>query len=281
MRIGITSDIHTDISPANEKIIKHLADTIKHSELDALIIAGDISPSPIKFSQTISKLSDSTYKTIFVAGNHDIWLPNSNSSLTSYNKYELITAICKEHKIHHLGDSPLIIDNIGFCGTIGWYDYSFKSDKYQIPEKYYIEKTYGGSVWNDVNFANWQNSDKEVAKRFENDLQNQINSIKDKVSSIIVATHHIPFRECVTYHNELPWDFFSAFMGSKGLGEICLNEPLVTHAIFGHTHSDYFMDIKRDGYHKVTAICSPIGYLTDPPQNLAEYAKNKLKIINV
>jgi len=284
MRIGITSDIHTDISPANHKIVKHLSDIVQDSEIDVFIICGDISPSPLEFSKTISAFQDIQCKKLLVAGNHDIWIASKNGYITSYQKYEIITALCKEHDFHHLGDSAMIINEIGFCGTIGWYDYSFRSAKYKIPYENYANKTFGGSIWNDVNYAKWGKDDPKVAKSFEDDLKNQIDSIKDKVSRIIVTTHHIPFRECVTYRNDPTWDFFSAFMGSEGLGKICLNEPLVSHAFFGHTHTEYNIEIKKQGngdLSSILAICSPVGYLTEPPRDLEEYAQNRLKIVEI
>ncbi len=139
-----------------------------------------------------------------------------------------------------------------------------------------MRKTLRGSVWNDVNYARWDGSDPEIAKLFEEELQEQIDSIRGQVSRIIVATHHLPFRECVLYRDELPWDFFSAFMGSEGLGQICVNEPLVTHALFGHTHGEFFETIRG-----VWAVCSPVGYLNDPPRGLKEYAQRRLKIIEL
>ena len=108
------------------------------------------------------------------------------------------------------------------------------------------------------------------------ELQEQIDSVKDQVSRIIVVTRHVPFRECVTYHDKLPWDFFSAFMGSAGLGDICVKEPLVTHALFGHTHCECFEKIRG-----IQAVCSPVGYLTKPPENLRDHARKRLKVIEV
>lgn len=278
MRIGVTSDIHTDISAANGEVARHLAHIAGRAELDALIICGDISPDIMVLSRTLSAFHhmDPKCKKMFVAGNHDIWLIGMKKEVTSHDKYSLITAICDEYGFHHLGDSPVVIGEVGFCGTIGWYDYSYKVDKYNIPEESYMEKTLSGAVWNDVNYARWNGSDPEIARKFEMELQEQIDSIKDNVSQIVVATHHIPFKECVLYRNRLPWDFFSAFMGSPGLGDICVNEPKVTHALFGHTHSDFFDTIRG-----VLAICSPIGYLTKPPRNLRKYVQNKLKIIEL
>jgi putative phosphoesterase len=276
MRVGVTSDIHTDISPANERIIRYIADEARDAELDAFVICGDISPDIMKLSRTLSAFHDVESEKLFVAGNHDIWLVGLNSSVTSHDKYFLITAICKEHGFHHLGDSPVILGQVGFCGTIGWYDYSYKRDEYPISEKAYIRKTFAGSVWNDVNYARWEDSDPKMARQFEEELQGQIDSIRDRVSQIIVVTHHVPFRECVIYRGELPWDFFSAFMGSVGLGEICINEPLVTHAFFGHTHTEFLKEVKG-----IQAVCSPIGYLTDPPRDLRKYARERLRIVEL
>ena len=66
-------------------------------------------------------------------------------------------------------------------------------------------------------------------------------------------------------------------MGSQGLGEICLREPLVTHALFGHTHFPVHQQIGD-----VTAICSPIGYLFEPPaQGLLAYAQERLTCFGI
>ncbi len=278
MRIGVTSDIHTDISPANGQIVKYLADEARRAELDVLVICGDISPDIMALSKTLSAFQNigQRCKKLFVAGNHDIWLTRLKNIATSHDKYTLITAICKEHGFHHLEHSPVVLGQVGFCGTIGWYDYSYKQNKYPISEKSYMRKTLAGSVWNDVNYVKWDGSDPEIARQFERELQEQIDSIRDRVSQIIVATHHVPFRECVVYRDQLPWDFFSAFMGSAGLGRICSDEPLVTHALFGHTHSEFFEMVNG-----VQAVCSPVGYLTDPPSDLREYARSRLRIIDL
>ena len=278
MRIGVTSDIHTDISPANRRIAEHLADVARRAELDVFVICGDISPDTMTLFKTLSAFHDigRNCRKLFIPGNHDIWLIGRNRRVTSHDKYSLLTAICEECGFHNLGDSPVVLDALGFCGTIGWYDYSYKRAKYRISAESYSRKTLRGAVWNDVNYARWDNSDPEMARRFEWELQEQIDSIRDQVSRIIVVTHHIPFGECVIYRDRLPWDFFSAFMGSEGLGEICVDEPLVTHVFFGHTHGEFFKTIRG-----VWAVCSPVGYLTDPPKDLREYARSRLKIIEL
>ena len=279
MRIAVTSDIHSDVTSANQQIVEHLVIAAEEIQPDVLVICGDISANLLKFSQTLlafQKLNSQCHK-LFVAGNHDIWV-DKKSIMSSEQKYLTITEICSECDFHHLGDKPTIIDDVGFCGTIGWYDYSFRQEKYKIPLKKYESKRYGNSIWNDVNYARWGCSDIKLAHRFECELQTQIDSIKNQVSQIIVVTHHLPFQESVVYKNNLPWDFFSAFMGSRGLGEICVNEPLVTHALFGHTH------FKRtpQKIKGVTAICSPVGYLFKmSKKKLPKYAKECLTVLEV
>ena len=278
MRIGVTSDIHADVSEANQQIADLVAAAALESDLDVLAVCGDISPDIMTFSKTLTSLSklDPKCKKLFVAGNHDIWLPGTNKSITSYDKYSLITKVCSEHGFHHLGSSPLIIGEVAFCGTIGWYDYSFRNSRFQIPLMFYEGKTFGSSIWNDVNYARWNASDQEVEHRFETELRHQIASVRNSVSRIVVATHHVPFRECVTYKEKLPGDFFCAFMGSDGLGQICADEPLVTHVFFGHSHSPCVKQIGR-----IEAVCSPVGYLTDPPNDLQEYARSRLQIVEL
>jgi putative phosphoesterase len=279
MRIAVTSDIHVDVTSANQQIVKHLVTAVEEIQPDVLVICGDISANLIKFSQTLlafQKLNSQCHK-LLVAGNHDIWV-DKKSIITSEQKYSMITDISSECDFHHLGGRPTIIDGIGFCGTIGWYDYSFRQEKYKIALEQYESKRYGNSIWNDVNYAKWGCADIKLARRFEGELQAQIDSIKNQVSQIIVVTHHLPFQESVVYQGNLPWDFFSAFMGSRILGEICVNEPLVTHALFGHTHFKHPPQKVRE----VTTISSPVGYLFKmSKRKLPEYAKECLTVLEI
>ena len=273
MKIGVTSDLHTDVTPLNKQVLPYIVEAVQKAELDIFILAGDLSPDLFELSQTLTAFADSHLKCskLFVPGNHDIWVIR-HPHVTSEQKCRAMAELCHECDFHPLGVEPFVRDGVGFCGTIGWYDYSFRQEKYNISKAQYASKQLLGSVWNDVRYAKWDGTDPEVAHRFEDELQGQIDSIKETVSRIIVTTHHVPFQACVVYQDKLPWDFFSAFMGSRGLGEICLKEPLVTHALFAHTHFPIQQQVGS-----VTAICSPIGYLHNrPSQGLSAYAEERL-----
>ena len=273
MKIGVTSDLHIDASPLNKQILPHIVKAAEEAALDIFILAGDLSSNLLELAEILIAFTESNLNCpkLFVPGNHDIWVVE-HPDVTSEQKYDAIATICRECEFHPLDTAPFVQNGVGFCGTIGWYDYSFRHNKYNFSEETYASKQLLGSIWNDSNFAKWDGKDPEIAHRFENKLRDQIRSIKDSVSQIIVTTHHVPFRECVHSRGTLPWDFFNAYMGSQGLGRACLEEQLVTHTLFGHMHTPI-----RQQVGDITAICSPIGYLHESPVgDLTAYAQERL-----
>ncbi len=278
MKIGLISDLHTDATQANREIIPFLIDAIEAAELDVFVLAGDISPKLNEFYEILEEFDTAnlTCKKLFVPGNHDIWV-SKKANMTSEQKCRVISEVCRCNGFHPLNENIQIIENVGFCGTIGWYDYTYASDKYDFTTKQYAEKQLMGTVWSDKKYAIWSKPDPVVALRFEEELQQQIASLKDKVERIVVVTHHVPFRQCIHYRGELPWDYFRAFYGSVGLGDICLQEPLVSHVLFGHIHYPVNQNIEN-----VKAICAPIGYFHEQPSvGLETYAQKRLKCFNV
>ena len=278
MKIGLISDLHTDVTPLNKALVPHLVEAVRTAQLDVFVLAGDIARHLVQLSETLNafQLADLGCQILFIPGNHDIWAIET-PNVTSEQKCRIISKLCDACGFHPLMDRPFIKEQIGFCGTIGWYDYSFAPDGYNFSDAQYAEKELMGAIWNDKRYAKWSDTDRVVASRFETELNAQIAAVRDEVSRIIVVTHHVPFRECIRYNGELPWDFFRAFMGSKGLGAHCLDEPLVTHVLFGHTHRAINMQIRN-----VRAICAPVGYLHEKPTvGLQTYATQCLTCFEV
>ncbi|MBW2220903.1 MAG: metallophosphoesterase [Deltaproteobacteria bacterium] len=270
MKIAFISDLHVDISPESFKLIDHIIDRLFVIKPDIFIIAGDIAANTQKFEKTLNKFSSLSCKKLLVAGNHDIWIdspPSLQRGMHSEIKYrEILPRICKRNDFLYLGLEPHLIDGIGFAGTIGWYDYTLRNKKYdsRFSIETYRNKQYNEKLtWSDRNFAYWMNgsgnrrkSDEEVAQEMEDSLQKQITSLnRQGADKIIAVTHHVPFSKILFYPNRLPFDFFSAFMGSEGLGNIILGESIVTHTICGHSHIKSSLKIKH-----VRAKKSPLGY---------------------
>jgi len=287
MKIAFISDLHVDTSTDNFKIIDYLIERLLSLKPDAFIIAGDIAANIHMFEKTLKKFSVISCSKLLVAGNHDIWIDSPSSlqkGIHSGVKYhELLPQICKHHNFTYLGLEPHVLDGIGFAGTIGWYDYTLRNKKYDtiFSIETYRRKQYRERfTWNDLNFAYWMNgeknrrkSDEEVAKEMEASLQSQLESLnRQGINKTLVVTHHVPFRKMILYQNRLPWDFFSAFMGSDGLGKIILDESTVTHVICGHSHIKNSLQIGT-----VKTIKSPLGYSREwRTKNLSELIEEKL-----
>ena len=178
MKIGLISDLHTDVSPWNKALVTHLIDAIITANLDVLVIAGDIADNLFKLSETLNALylADLRCEILFVPGNHDIWV-TEKPDVTSEQKCKIISQLCYECGFHPLMDEPFVKDKIGFCGTIGWYDYSFAPDGYDFSDDQYAEKKLLGSVWNDKRYAKWSDTDWAIARRFEGELKTQIAAV--------------------------------------------------------------------------------------------------------
>jgi putative phosphoesterase len=278
VRLAVTSDIHIDTAPANRRLVPELIRAIAESEPDVFILCGDLSPFPNDLSSVLEEFRTKldSCRRIFVSGNHDIWLNDEFCLGTSEKKQALISDICSKTGFHHLDREPLVFRDVGFCGTIGWYDYTFRDARYGFSTEDYRMKRRGDTVWMDLHLARWEKSDIETAHLFEESLRSQIEAVRSVSETIVVATHHVPFRACVKYKGRLPWDYFSSFMGSEGLGRICLDEKKVSRVFFGHTH---FPIEARIG--PITAVCSPVGYLFEAPPDPYAYAKSRIAVVEI
>lgn len=270
MKIAFISDLHVDSSPQCRALPESIVRTLAALRPDVFIIAGDIAASSSLFEKTLQQFAHLPCNRLLVAGNHDIWVDSPASirqGIHSGVKYEeIIPAICEKNGFVFLGAAPRVIDGIGFAGTIGWYDYTLRNKNYDdtFSRETYRNKRYRGKfTWSDLKYARWMDaggkrlkSDEEVAGEMEDALMKQLSSLsRQGIAKTVVVTHHVPFREMVFYPNLLPFDFFSAYMGSEGLGAVIASSPAVCRVICGHSHIK--SSVTMDGF---TAMKSPLGY---------------------
>lgn len=290
MKIAFISDLHVDSLPEPF----HIIDAIHHRLLtigpDVFIIAGDVAARPQLFEKTLRVFSELPCEKLLVPGNHDIWVETTSleKGIHSGIKYnEIIPQICNRNNFTVLGQDPHTINGAGFAGTIGWYDYTLRNKKYDhlfSIETYRNKKFEDRFTWNDLNFAHWMNShnkrqeDETVAKEMEASLDTQIQTLRHrKTAKIVVVTHHLPFQEMVFHPNRLPFDFFSAYMGSEGLGRIILNEPAVKYVICGHSHIKSSLTLGN-----LRAMKSPLGYPREwETKDLEKLVEDRLSCIEI
>ncbi|TXT53842.1 MAG: hypothetical protein BAJATHORv1_110034 [Candidatus Thorarchaeota archaeon] len=276
MKIAAVSDIHVAPDGSDKELVKEIHVIASDYEPDVFVIAGDISDDSKILSETLATLRLKNCVNLYVPGNHDIWF-EKETGLSSLDKYStVIGKICQKTGFAYLPDEPEIVSDTAFVGSIGWYDYSFRSEEFDIPEECFESKEFKGSIWYDVFSVDWEFSDREATDLFNRKLQYDLSVLPDAVEKVVYVSHHLPFREMTLYKNILPWDFFSAFMGATSTGQILQEEERVVLAIAGHSHIRKIQKIEQ-----ITAMTVPIGYGRPENGEYESLAKSGIALIDL
>jgi Icc-related predicted phosphoesterase len=264
MKIFAIADIH--IEGKNKNKAYQLPDIISkknYNKNDVLVIAGDISPFIGSFHKYLSLFKKIQINKLFVAGNHDIWVNKEGDSKHKY--YTQLKEAVLDAGFCYLDSNPIIINQIGFIGNIGWYDYSFKQNNLylldncnfircknnqiikwdDLNDEDYSEKILCSinngkyqifTSWNDRIYINWEYRDKEFADICYNKIKDDFDLIDPYAKEIVFISHHIHFYECIVQKKIPEWDFNNAFMGCKVIGDLIKTNQKVSKIIFGHSH---------------------------------------------
>lgn len=250
MLIASLSDIHTDY-PENREAVVRLAAEIHARRADVVIVAGDISHKDDRISRALLALREVAPRVVYLPGNHDLWfdvpLASEREDLDTWHRYRVdLEALARAAGAHYLPSGPLVVEGVAIAGSCGWYDYSLAPEwlRTTVPEGTLEKKQLDGLMWSDARFIAFRDparrlmSDAEVARIMEAELAGQLAELEARgdVEHVVVATHHQPFYEVVSRTGKLHWEFFNAFMGSVGLGEVIRRSSKVKAAIYGHTH---------------------------------------------
>jgi putative phosphoesterase len=289
MRIALTSDLHVDSTDANRALIPYLADAIAQHAPDVLVVAGDVSARVERLEEALATLARVTDVRLFVPGNHDIWVARSDQErgATSTDKHDRVLAdICDAAGFTHLGREAHVVGDVGFAGTIGWYDYSFQHPRFPFTEEEFSRKAKGRYRWMDLFYAKWVNedgvtvlSDQDVTARRTEELKAQLTALGSRAGlrHIVVATHHLPYVELLREPQEEKHAYFRAFLGARRLGEAIDACALVGAVLVGHLHRP--VDARRPNGARV--VSAPVGYLRPPPADLRAVAERSVAIVEV
>jgi len=249
MRIAYTSDIHIDVSGRNRDAARYLADVIGGQQPDVFVLAGDAGNTLDDLRDALGIFESVAIAKLFVPGNHDVWIETRDGELIdSRVKYErLIPEMCREMGFHDLGQEPVIMGDIGFAGTVGWYDYSFADSRLDLDADVYWAGRYGDEIWWDRKMTYWvpgegdkaprakkRMRDAEVCTEMVQRLDGHLSSIENDVDQIVAVVHSLPFTAGLP-RSEPPY-YLDAYTGSARLGETLEAHPKVTHCIGGHKH---------------------------------------------
>lgn len=251
MKIGLLSDIHVDINfDGKDRVTPAVCDTIRNNNIDLFITAGDISSDYKLTLETVDRIEKASGRDcLFISGNHDLW-NEKHPETTAMDTYKSMSS----HP-HNLSSGPIKLkDGWSAAGDTCWYDYSFGSSSIFSFEDF-ERRSHNDRVWQDSIKALWGRTDREVHDWFLKRLESSIDRADGEV---IAVTHMLPIEEFTVPVPHETWDYFNAFLGSRGLGELLMSRDSVKYSVSGHVH--YRKQVEKEG---TTFICQCLGYNTE------------------
>ncbi len=303
IRIAYTSDLHVDYSDENRALVARLGESAAAANPDVLIIGGDIAASPTDFGWALKSFSGLRCRKLVVAGNHDIWIESKSDILKGKDsgaKYrQILPTVAADNEFEFLFEKAVVIDDVGFAGCMGWFDYSFRNPKFDDTttlEQYRAGRWQHPSngknfLWNDMQYVWWLKdlsakangftrddlclSDGEIAKEMARALSVQLGQLaQERVRELVVVSHFVPHRGLLDYRDSIPHDYFNAYHGSVEIERLISGNSKISHVFFGHSH--VAKDVTIDG---VRYVSRPVGYLGSG--RMVADASAKLAIVEV
>lgn len=289
MRIALTSDLHLDSTDANRALVPLLAERAAALRPDVLVLAGDISARLPDVAETFAAFAGVAPVRLFVPGNHDIWIARSaqaGGATSDYRHDVELRDVCAAHGFTHLGLEPRVVDGVGFAGSLGWYDYSFRHPAFPFSDDDLARKAKGKYRWMDLFYARWvgedgaESSDAAVTQRFAARLERDLAALDadPAVRDIVVVTHHVPYADILRTPLEDKHGYFRVYLGAAALGEaIDAHAAKVRAVLFGHLHRA--VDERRPG--GMLARSAPVGYLRPAPEDLSPLAHSGVTLLEL
>jgi predicted phosphohydrolase len=236
-RVLVTADLHFGLYPDGDDCTLRLAEFVRESDADALIIAGDVADSdPDWFAACLDLFTGFQGLKMVVPGNHDLW----SAGIGSEKKYrEVLPRLSADSGFRMLDVGPVTLGGVGFIGNIGWYDYSFRSAELNVTLEQYREKRLPGvCTWNDGRFIDWEIDDREFTQKCVRKLTTAYRSIEPRVHTVVATLHHLPFSNLMYGPASPTFEFCRAFLGSQALGEALKDLRKVRYVFAGHRHAE-------------------------------------------
>ena len=268
IRIALASDIHVDFIAANRRIwCESVGAAMRAEAIDVVVIAGDVSNTTDRVEEYLKPLAVGRMANLIIPGNHDAWLTESQvMSHEKSSRWALAAfgASARRAGFTFLPDYPEMIGGWGFCGIMGWFDYSFADRSLGIPDTAYAANEWRqGSfraINNDGHFVRFGVSDPEMARLEVARMSRHLDTLGATPDGdgppIFAISHMIPYRDLVDYDGDAAFRFGAAFMGTPLLGALYDAHPSVRAIAYGHTHRPFAV---TDGDGRAI-VASPFGY---------------------
>jgi predicted phosphohydrolase len=255
MRLLVTADLHYNHA-RSKGLAEDVIRAMNAAGGDGVLVVGDTAASDGDDLEACLSHFQIPGPKLFLCGNHELWTRGEDS-------YRLFTEDLPR-RVRALGwqwleTEPFVARGFAVVGTVGWYDYTFASRQFVIPRRFYEAKISpgaaeyfkradlleGGDVspealaivarWNDGKFVKLGRSDEAFSEECVARLDRALASVAGS-PEVVVATHHIPYRELLPPARYNALEFVKAYLGSERLGEVIGRHANVRRAFCGHSH---------------------------------------------
>jgi len=256
MRLLVTADLHYN-HEKSRALAEQVIDEMNGVEADVLLVVGDTATSEGDALERCLGRFEFSGPRLFVAGNHELWTRGEDSHRLHH---EDLPRRVRALGWHWLEAEPFTLGGISIVGSIGWYDYSFASERLGIPRRFYAQKVSPGAAaylkreellersddippaamevvarWNDARYVKLHRSDEAFLAEVTGRLRGQLQSLRHH-PHVVAAVHHRPFREMLPPAGHTQRDFAHAYLGAESLGRLLLQFPNVRTVLCGHSH---------------------------------------------
>ena len=261
MRILVTADLHYDIARSREPA-ERLARRACALGGDAIVLVGDTAGADLgPLRECLALFGRFAGRRFLVPGNHCLWCRDGDDSLLRY--HDILPRLAAEEGFELLDHCPARLRGVGFVGSVGWYDYSFRDCSLGIPEDFYRAKVAPGAAaylggyegilethqdaltdahmsigsrWMDGVHVRLDVSDEEFAGMLADKLADQLARLAPHVDRIVAFLHHLPFAELLPADRPARFAFAAAYLGAARFGRVLQACPKVSDVYCGHSH---------------------------------------------
>ena len=249
MKAFLISDLHGDHylggKPSDKKIKEFYNN--RFPSADALIIAGDISNYSTCTAKIIDYFSSVYEKVIWVNGNHDYLVHESNSDSNVKFKNTLKKIQNKSH--HCLSENNYLeYGNSRIGGSIGWYDFSYAMKHFGLSEDVVESKW---KTWFDAKYTKFPQFATSM-DHFKSEKKIMESLVYEQACDIMVThmgpiAHEIPYE----FHN-----YMTGFFYFDGLEMVeSMSQRGGKYWFYGHTHNQHWFNVGN-----MVIACNPFGY---------------------
>jgi calcineurin-like phosphoesterase family protein len=210
-----------------------LSDELSAAQPDVMILAGNLGGDSDEIESLLNQLSKIQCRKAAIFGNQDVWNRHGQGSESLWST--ILPEMLAQYGFTYLEHENLVIDRIGLCGSIAWYDYSGRDPQLKYTVEQYAELK--GLVNQDAEYIDWQWSDQEFASHRQVELANRLETLERdrQTDHVVVITHFPVFGDAlIRKPADQRWNFGMAYTFNLTLGRGIAPRSKVRHVVSGH-----------------------------------------------